>query len=96
MAAVSPGQGTARVPLPGWTAAPSPARVAAVVLAPPPGVSEQRDAQRSGKHVAGFFRHLGPLLDSELAGLGLWLDTSQQAPLDTVRMILAHGAAGRL
>jgi hypothetical protein len=46
--------------------------------------------------VRGFFRHLGPLLDSELAGTGLWLDTSQQAPLDTVRMILAHGAAGRL
>jgi predicted kinase len=67
-----------------------------IVLAPPPAVSEQRDAQRSGKHVAGFFRHLGPLLASELAGTGLWLDTGQQTPLDTVRMILAHGAAGRL
>jgi predicted kinase len=67
-----------------------------IVLAPPPAVSEQRDAQRSGKHVAGFFRHLGPLLDSELAGTGLWLDTGQQTPLDTVRMILADGAAGRL
>jgi hypothetical protein len=44
----------------------------------------------------GFFRHLGPLLDSELAGTGLWLDTGQQTPLDTVRMILPHGAAGRL
>lgn len=67
-----------------------------IVLAPPPAVSEQRDAQRSGKHVAGFFRHLGPLLDSELAGTGLWLDTGQMTPLDTVRMILADGAAGRL
>jgi len=67
-----------------------------IVLAPPPEVSERRDAQRTGKHVAGFFRHLGPRLDSELGGTGLWLDTSQQAPLDTVRMILAHGAAGRL
>lgn len=67
-----------------------------IVLAPPPGVSEQRDAQRSGKHVAGYFRHLGPLLDRELAGTGRWLDTSQQTPLDTVRMILAHGADGRL
>ncbi len=67
-----------------------------IVLAPPPEVSEERDAQRTGKHVAGFFRPLGPLLDSELAGTGQWLDTSQQAPLDTVRMILAHGAAGRL
>lgn len=67
-----------------------------IVLAPSPEVSERRDAQRTGKHVAGFFRHLRPLLDSELAGTGLWLDTSQQTPLDTVRMILAHGAAGRL
>lgn len=67
-----------------------------IVLAPPPAVSERRDAQRSGKHVAGYFRHLRPLLDSELAGTGLWLDTSQQTPLDTVQMILAHGAAGRL
>lgn len=67
-----------------------------IVLAPPPEVSERRDAQRTGKHVAGFFRHLGPLLDSELAGTGLWLDTGQQAPLDTVQVILAHGADGRL
>jgi predicted kinase len=67
-----------------------------IVLAPPTEVSEQRDAQRSGKHVAGSFRHLGPLLDSELAGTGLWLDTSEQTPLDTVRVILAHGTAGRL
>jgi predicted kinase len=74
--------------------APSPLHL--IVLAPPPGVSEQRDAQRSGKHVAGLFRHLGPLLDSELAGTGLWLDTSGQTPLDTVRVILARGAAGRL
>jgi predicted kinase len=67
-----------------------------IVLAPPPEVSERRDAQRTGKHVAGFFRYLRPLLDSELAGTGLWLDTSQQTPLDTVLTILAHGAAGRL
>lgn len=67
-----------------------------IVLAPPPEVSEQRDAQRSAKHVAAFFRHLGPLLDSELAGTGRWLDSGQQAPLDTVRAILAHGTAGRL
>jgi predicted kinase len=64
-----------------------------IVLAPPAGVSDQRDADRSGKHVAGHFRHLGPLLDAELAGLGLWIDNGGQAPLDTVREILAHGAS---
>jgi predicted kinase len=67
-----------------------------IVLAPPPEVSVQRDAQRSGKHVAGYFRHLGPLLRDELGGTGLWLDNSGQSPLDTVHVILADGAAGRL
>jgi hypothetical protein len=66
------------------------------MLAPPAEVSEQRDAQRSGKHVAEFFRYLRPMIDSELAGLGLWIDNSQQPPLETVRMILAHGASARL
>jgi predicted kinase len=74
--------------------APQPLRL--VVLAPPPEVSDRRDAQRSGKHVAGYFRHLGPMLDSELSGLGLWIDNGDQAPLDTVRVILAHGAEARV
>jgi predicted kinase len=67
-----------------------------VVLAPPAEVSDQRDAQRSGKHVAEHFRHLHPLLHSELAGLGLRMDNSQQSPLGTARMILAHRADARL
>jgi predicted kinase len=67
-----------------------------IVLAPPAEVSDQRDADRSGKHVAGYFRHLRPLLYAELAGIGLWIDNGAQAPLDTVRAILADGASGRL
>jgi hypothetical protein len=67
-----------------------------VVLAPPAGVSDRRDAERSGKHVAEYFRHLGPMLETELAGLGLWIDNGDQAPLDTVRTILAHRAEARL
>lgn len=43
----------------------------------------------AGKHVARYFRHLAPLLASELAGTGQWVDNSQQSPLDTVRLILA-------
>jgi len=63
-----------------------------VVLAPAAEVSEERDARRSGKHVAAHFRHLRPVLDSELAGLGLWIDNSNQSPLGTAQMILAHRA----
>ena len=63
-----------------------------VVLAPAAEVSEGRDARRSGKHVAAHFRHLRPVLDSELAGLGLWIDNSNQSPLGTAQMILAHRA----
>jgi predicted kinase len=67
-----------------------------IVLAPPAEVSEQRDAQRSGKHVTEFFRHLRPMIDSELAGLGFWIDNSQQTPLETVKTVLAHRAGARL
>jgi hypothetical protein len=66
------------------------------VLAPPAGVSERRDAERSGKHVAVWFRHLGPILDRELAGLGLWIDNSCQSPLDTAQIILARRTSARL
>ena len=74
----------------------SPQPLHLVVLAPPAGVSDRRDAQRSGKHVAGYFRHLGPMLDRELARLGLWIDNGDQAPLDTVRTILARRVEARL
>lgn len=67
-----------------------------IVLAPPAEVSEKRDAERSGKHVAAWFGHLGPILDRELAGLGLWIDNSSHSPLDTARMILARLAVARL
>ena len=67
--------------------APYPLRL--IVLAPPAEISDQRDAQRSGKHVAPYFRHLAPLLATELAGAGRWIDNSGQSPLDTVRVILS-------
>lgn len=76
------------------TVAPHPLHL--IVLAPPTEVSERRDAERSGKHVAAWFRHLGPILDRELAGLGLWIDNSCQSPLDTAQIILARRASARL
>jgi hypothetical protein len=72
--------------------APYPLRL--IVLAPPAETSERRDAQRSGKHVARYFQRLAPLLASELAGTGQWIDNSQQSPLDTVRVILSGSVRG--
>ena len=66
-----------------------PHRLHLVVLAPPVAVSEERDARRSGKTVAAFFRHLEPLLHEQLAELGLWLDTSQQTPAESVTAIIS-------
>ena len=66
-----------------------PHRLHLVVLAPPVRVSDERDATRSGKTVAAFFRHLHPLLHEQLVGLGLWLDTSQQTPGESVTAILS-------
>jgi predicted kinase len=68
------------------TCAPHPLRL--VVLAPPLEVSERRDATRSGKHVAPHFRHLHAELHRELAGLGLWLDTTAMDSSDTVTIVL--------
>jgi hypothetical protein len=67
-----------------------------VVLNPPTSVSEKRDAERSGKHVAQYFSHLQPLLADELSGMGFWVDNGQQSPLETVRTVLAHRAQARL
>ncbi|MBO0807913.1 MAG: AAA family ATPase [Actinobacteria bacterium] len=61
-----------------------------VVLAPPQQVSEERDAHRSGKHVARYFRHKAPVLHAELAGLGLWIDSSGQTAAETAAVILAR------
>jgi chloramphenicol 3-O-phosphotransferase len=66
-----------------------PHRLHLVVLAPPVQVSDERDARRSGKTVAAFFRHLHPQLHEQLAGLGLWLDTGQQTPGESVTSILS-------
>jgi predicted kinase len=67
-----------------------------VVLAPPGEVAGERDARRSGKHVAEYFRHLGPVLGRELGGFGLWIDSGGQTPLETVRAVLTRRSAARL
>lgn len=67
-----------------------------IVLAPPLAVSEERDAERSGKTVAEHFRHLHPNFDSELAGIGVWIDSADQQPSETVDAILRLAEAARV
>jgi predicted kinase len=67
-----------------------------IVLAPPLHVSEQRDAERSGKNVAGHFRHLHTLIHSELPPLGAWIDSTEHSPPETVDAILSSGDLARI
>jgi chloramphenicol 3-O-phosphotransferase len=59
-----------------------------VVLAPPLRVALQRDRERGTKQVGHLFGHLDGVLRRELAGVGLWLDTSDLTPEATVDRIL--------
>jgi len=68
----------------------APASLHFVVLAPPDPVSERRDQDRSGKHVAEAFRFLSPLMHEELHDLGLWIDSSDLSARDTTSAVLNH------
>lgn len=64
-------------------------RLRLVVLAPSVDVMRARDVERGGKTGARF-THLDETLRSELAGSGLWLDTSDLDVGATVEAILAR------
>jgi chloramphenicol 3-O-phosphotransferase len=59
-----------------------------VVLAPPLSVALQRDRDRGSKQVGHLFGHLDAVQRRELAGVGLWLDTTGLTPAATVDRIL--------
>jgi adenylylsulfate kinase-like enzyme len=61
-----------------------------VVLDPPLEVAERRDAARTEKQVFELWRHLHAELVQALSGRGLWLDTAEQAPAETVASIVAR------
>jgi adenylylsulfate kinase-like enzyme len=61
-----------------------------IVLDPPLEISEQRDSTRSEKHVFHLWRHLHAELAAALQGRGLWLDTGEQTPTETVAEIVAR------
>jgi adenylylsulfate kinase-like enzyme len=60
-----------------------------VVLAPPVEVALERDAARPDKSTGGYWAYLDGEQREQLAGVGLWLDTADQTPEQTVDAILA-------
>jgi predicted kinase len=62
-------------------------RLHLVVLAPTIEVVKQRDAARGGK-TGDRFLHLDAAMRDELAGLGLWLDTSAMSAEETVDALI--------
>jgi predicted kinase len=60
-----------------------------VVLAPGPAAVAERDAGRD-KHVAKTWEFLDEIMRRELAGAGIWIDSSAQTVAETVAEILAR------
>ena len=63
-----------------------------VVLAPPVGIVLERDRTRADKHVGARWMHLDAEQRADLGDLGLWLDTGELDPRETVDAILAPEA----
>ena len=63
-------------------------RLAVVVLAPPLEVALERDAARGYKLVGDRWAHLDAEQREGLAGSGLWLDTAELTPEQTVDAIV--------
>ena len=56
----------------------------------------QRDRERPDKTVAQHFVHLRDLLVAELAGTGLWIDSSGLIADETVALIVREQARARV
>jgi chloramphenicol 3-O-phosphotransferase len=67
-----------------------------VVLAPTPEVCRARDAARPKVVYHSLPEDIGELMQPELGKLGLWIDSSELTPAETVAEILAQLDSGRL
>ncbi|MDP8910658.1 MAG: AAA family ATPase [Actinomycetota bacterium] len=59
-----------------------------VQLAPPLDVAAERDAHRGDKAVLHLWRHLDAELREQMSGVGLWLDTTELTPDESVEEIV--------
>jgi Chloramphenicol phosphotransferase-like protein len=67
-----------------------------VLLTPRLKVVEQRDANRTEKHVFDIWSHLDEAMRHETPRVGLWLDTSELTAEETVAAILRQDLAATL
>ena len=61
-----------------------------ILLAPPLETALARDRARPEKQVGHLWAHLDDLLRAELPGVGLWIDTENVTPEETVDVILGR------
>lgn len=61
-----------------------------VLLAPPLEVALARDRARGYKQVGHLWAHLDGEMRRDLLGVGLWIDTAELTPEETVESILAN------
>ena len=59
-----------------------------VTLAPRPDVVAKRDAERPGRDVFHVWAHLDEVVRRTMRNVGLWLDTSDMTPEETVAEIM--------
>jgi hypothetical protein len=74
----------------------APLRLHLVVLDPGAETALARDAARPEKTVAAAFTYLEEPLREELAGIGLWIDSREQTPEETLAAVLANRQQARL
>lgn len=67
-----------------------------VMLVPRLNVVAERDAQRAGKHVFARWSYLDEALRTQTTKVGLWLDSSDLSPDETVDEIMRRWDEARL
>jgi len=67
-----------------------------VVLNPGKEAALARDRDRPEKTVAAHWTHLEEVMLRELPGIGLWVDSRNQPPEETVAFILSHRDRARV
>jgi hypothetical protein len=74
----------------------APLRLHLVVLDSGAEVALRRDAARAEKTVAAAFTYLEEPMREELPGLGVWIDSRDQTPEETLAVVLANRERARL
>ncbi len=60
------------------------------ILAPDLAVVRERDRTRPEKTVFHIWSHLDEMMRREMAGIGCWIDSSEQTPTETASEVMAR------